>query len=444
MHLAVEASLWHTDGRWRLPGTFTRDDYFTDPRRWVEMAKIAERGAMDLIFWGEGYGIPSTFEGRTDAAVRWGVQWPRHDMSTMIPVLAWETRHIGFVQTLSTTFYHPFHVARFSASMDHVTGGRLGLNLINSARTADFGNFGYDELPAHADRYERMQEFVDVCKALWDSVDPLALVLDPETGEFADPRLVRAVNHRGRFFSSAGPLPVLPSPQRRPLLLQAGGSAAGNAFAARNVDVQYASAGDDEDAWRKMRRQRQLLNENLAAAGRPTDDVKLIFDVAPVIGDTQDDARELLRAMRATVTPEAALAYLSHNTTFDFATLPERFTLAEVVHQAEERGGSRNGALHALAFTLGPDDKITKEVLVDEVRRMIVPGGCVGTPAQVADRIEALHLRGDGDGFALHLRPSITGSVALFVDRVIPLLQARGVFRRDYGDSATLRERMAR
>jgi FMN-dependent oxidoreductase (nitrilotriacetate monooxygenase family) len=444
MHLAVEASLWHTDGRWRLPGTFNRNDYFIDTRRWVEMAKLAEKGALDLIFWGEGYGIPSTFQGRTDAAVRWGVQWPRHDMSTMIPVLAWETTHLGFIQTISTTFYHPFHVARFAASMDHVTGGRFGVNLINSARTSDFANFGYDTLPAHCDRYARMQEFVDVCKALWASVEPEALVMDAGTGVFADPSRVHPIDHNGRFFSSAGPLPVLPSPQGRPLLLQAGGSAEGAAFAARNVDVQYAAAGDDENAWRKMLRQRELLDAQLVAAGRQPSEVKLIFDVSPVVGETTEEAHALLGAMRAVVTPEAALSYLSHNTTFDFSELPSRFTLREVIEQAEARGGSRNGAVHGLAAVIGPDEHITADILVEEARKMIVPGACVGTPEHVAERLEMLHVRGDGDGFAVHLRPSITASVATFVDRVVPILQANGVFRRGYDDSATLKERMAR
>ncbi|MFF2840596.1 NtaA/DmoA family FMN-dependent monooxygenase [Paenarthrobacter sp. NPDC057981] len=444
MHLAIEASIWHTEGRWRLPGTYDRHRYFVEPRQWVEMAQMAEEGCLDLIFWGEGYGIASTYQAGTDAAVRWGVQWPRHDMSTMIPILSWETSHIGFVQTLSTTFYHPFHVARFAASMDHITGGRYGLNLINSARTSDFANFGYNELPSHADRYARMQEFVEVAKGLWNSIEPDAILLDQTSGVFADPSKVHRIDHQGKYFTSAGPLPVLPSPQGRPLLVQAGGSPQGTAFAARNVDVQYSSAGDGPDAWNAMREQRIRLDEQVRLQGRSPEDVKLIFDVAPVIADTEDEAMALLSSMRAVVDPEAALAYLSHNSTFDLDELKDGMTFGELVNAAETRGGSRGGPLHSLARKYGSDERIIREVLVEEVREMIVPGGCVGTPEQVADRLEELHVRGEGDGFALHLRPSINSSVANFVRGVVPLLQARGVFRTSYDDSATLRERIAR
>src|ERR1700759_757849 len=162
MHLSLEVSFFHTDGHWRIPGTFTKQNYFTDPDLWVEVARKAEEGKFDLMFWGEGYGIPSTYEQSTDSAVRWGVQWPRHDQSVLMPILAYNTEHIGFVQTTSTSFYHPYHTARFAASMDHVTGGRFGINVINSGRISDFRNFGYVDLPDHDDRYERMQEVLAV------------------------------------------------------------------------------------------------------------------------------------------------------------------------------------------------------------------------------------------------------------------------------------------
>lgn len=444
MHLNLEVSFFHTEGHWRFPGTFDRSNYFTkDPGRWVEMAKIAERGKLDLLFWGEGYGIPNTYEGSIRSAVEWGVQWPRHDQSVLFPIIAHETEHIGMVMTVSTTFYHPFHVAKYTASMDHVVGGRLGLNVINSGRQSDFANFGYEDLPDHGDRYARMTEFLDVCKALWGSVEPDALVLDVESGRFCDPDKVRPIDHRGRFFDCKGPLSVLPTPQGRPLLLQAGQSPDGLEFAVRNVDLQYAAYGDDVTAGARMRRHRDRLDQLCAEVGRDPDDMKVVFNAYPVIGDTVDEAKALHGAMKACITDEAALCYLSHNTTFDYSVLPERFRLSEVVERIEAGGGSRGGPIHALAARYGDDELFTIDFLVEEAKAMIVPDGMVGTPGYVADRLEQLHEEGGGNGFTINMRPSMIDSVASFVDGVVPILQERGLFRRDYGDDETLRDRYA-
>jgi len=443
MHLNLEVSFFHSDGNWRMPDTFTKENYFTDPRLWAELAQTAERGMFDLLFWGEGYGIPSSFEQSIESAVRWGVQWPRHDQSVLIPILAYVTEHIGFVQTTSTSFYHPYHVARFAASMDHVTGGRFGLNLINSGRESDFRNFGFAELPDHGDRYARMQEFVDVCTALWGSIEPGALILDPVTGEFCDPALVHAIDHEGEYFRSAGPLSVLPSPQGRPLLIQAGGSPQGNAFAARNSDVQYAGSGDGPDAWKGMRRQRDLLDAECTRIGRDPSSLKVIFNTYPIVGETVEEAEGIAALMRANVTDEAALSYLSHNTTFDYSTITEATPVAEVVERIEKAGGSRGGEIHAILREQGPDFLVDPTLLADIGRRGIVPAELVGTPGMVADRLQELWERGGGDGFAVNLRPSMRKSVGMFVDRVVPILQERGVFRKAYGDDETLRERLA-
>jgi alkanesulfonate monooxygenase SsuD/methylene tetrahydromethanopterin reductase-like flavin-dependent oxidoreductase (luciferase family) len=284
---------------------------------------------------------------------------------------------------------------------------------------------------------------VDVCKALWASIDSDALVLDPETGLFADPEKVHPIDHSGRFFESAGPLSVLPSPQGRPLLIQAGGSPQGNAFAARNSDVQYAGSSDRPDAWQAMRRQRDLLDEECRTIGRDPSDLKLIFNSYPIIGDTVEEAEQLVQTMRSNITDEAALAYMSHNTTYDYSTLEDGTRIEDLVHRIEDAGGSRGGPIHALMRQEGADFTIDKSVVAEMGRDAAVPSDLVGTPGMVADRLQELWERGGGDGFAVNLRPSMRDSVGIFVDKVIPILQERGVFRKDYDEHETLRSRLS-
>jgi hypothetical protein len=192
-----------------------------------DVARIAERGLFDLILFGDSTGIPNTREGNIDAAVRHGVAWPRLDMSPWITAMSRVTSHLGFGLTYVSTFMHPFYVARLLNSLDHITNGRIAFNVITSQRRADAEHYGFDELMEHGARYDRMEEFVDVCKALWASVDADAFVWDRARGLVADPAKVRAINHVGRFFKAKGPLSVPPSPRGRPVLIQAGGSPRG-------------------------------------------------------------------------------------------------------------------------------------------------------------------------------------------------------------------------
>ena len=200
MHLAFDLSWTHLEGRWRLPGSWTGRIY-PDLAIYKEIASIAERGRIDMLFFGDGTGIPSTWRGSPDDAVKWGIGWPRQDMSPYITALSQVTKHLGFGITYSSTFMHPYYVSRLLNSLDHITGGRIAFNVVTSTRRADAANYGYDELMEHNSRYDRMEEFVQVCKALWASVDPDAFVWDRETGVvFRDPKKVRPINHAGAFF----------------------------------------------------------------------------------------------------------------------------------------------------------------------------------------------------------------------------------------------------
>lgn len=191
IHLAFDISYTHLDGRWRMPGSWTGRTY-PDIGIYEEIARVAERGCIDMLFFGDGTGIPDTWAGSRDEAVRWGIGWPRHDMSPIITCMSRVTAHVGFGLTYASTFMHPFYVARLFNSLDHVTNGRIAFNVIASSRNADAANYGFDELMEHGTRYDRMEEFIDVCRALWDSVEPDGFVWDRELGVVADPTKVRA------------------------------------------------------------------------------------------------------------------------------------------------------------------------------------------------------------------------------------------------------------
>src|SRR5258708_1215365 len=256
MHLAFDLSWTHLEGRWRMPGSWTGRVY-PDLGMFKEIASIAERGCIDMLFFGDGTGIPSTWRGSQDELVRWGIGWPRQDMSPYIDVLGQHTKHVGFGITYSSTFMHPFYVARLLNSLDHVTGGRLAFNVVASTRGADAANYGYGELIDHDLRYERMEEFIAVCKALWDSGSPDAIVRDRTTGRFADPGKVHRIDRSGRFFAVKGPLASVPSPQVHPVLVQAGNSPRGIAASASFADLVFGFGASVSG----QRRHRAMLDE---------------------------------------------------------------------------------------------------------------------------------------------------------------------------------------
>src|ERR1700761_2939433 len=189
MHLALDVSWTQVETGWRLPESPVGRHY-PDVGMFEDIARVAERGLFDMIFFGDGTGIPNVWEGGIDAAVRRGVAWPRLDMSPWITAMSRVTSHVGFGLTYATTFMHPFYVARLLNSLDHITNGRTEFNVITSQRRADFENYGFDELVEHGQRYDRMEEFVDVCKKLWASVDPDPFLWDATTGIVADPAKV--------------------------------------------------------------------------------------------------------------------------------------------------------------------------------------------------------------------------------------------------------------
>src|ERR1700738_3534040 len=235
MHLAIDVSWTQVETTWREPGARVNRHY-PDVGLFEDIARIAERGLIDLIFFGDSTGIPNTWKNSIDDAVRYGVAWPRFEMSPWITAMSRVTNHVGFGLTYASTFMHPFYTARLLNSLDHITNGRIAFNVITSQRRADYANYGYDELVDHNERYERLEEFIDVCHRLWTGVDADAFVWDRRSGQVADPTKVRPIDHAGEFFKVKGPLSVVPSPQGHPVIIQAGGSPRGTRAAAHVAD----------------------------------------------------------------------------------------------------------------------------------------------------------------------------------------------------------------
>ncbi|GAB2481813.1 FMN-dependent oxidoreductase (nitrilotriacetate monooxygenase family) [Nocardiopsis aegyptia] len=439
MKLAFDLSFTHTEGGWSAPGSWVGAAY-PDVRMFTELAIAAERGGIDMLFFGDGTGIPDTWESSMDAAVRHGVQWPRQDMSPFVAAMAQATSRIGFGLTYSSTYMHPFYVARLLNSLDHVTAGRIAFNVVASGRLADAANYGHDGLMDHDSRYERMEEFVEVCRRLWDSVEPGAIVADRETGVFADPSKVHRVDHDGTHFRVAGPLPAVPSPQGRPVLVQAGASPRGIAASAAFADVVFGLGGHLPS----QVSHRARLDEALVAAGRAPEDVGILWAIQVVLGETEAEARAKKERMTGSLPPEAVGAYLSYNHGFDFSTLPERFALAEVAEAITEAQATQAGFLQRLIAQRGEDAEMERREFFEEGWRFATgyDQTIAGTPATVADELEKqFAATGSRGGFMVCNPMSMPSSLLDVVHLLVPELRRRGAVGDGYAGT-TLRENL--
>jgi FMN-dependent oxidoreductase (nitrilotriacetate monooxygenase family) len=440
MRLAFDLSKTHLEGRWRSPGSWTNYTY-PDPGQFEEVARIAERGCMDMLFFGDGTGVASTYGGSQDEAARWGVGWPRHDMSPYIVGMARMTNHIGFGLTYSSTFMHPFYVARLLNSLDHVTKGRIAFNVVASTRRSDAANYGFDELMEHDMRYERMEEFIKVCKALWDSVEPEAFKWDRESGVVADPDKVHAIHHVGEFFRVRGPLNTVPSPQRHPVLVQAGGSLRGIQASANFADIIFASA----NSHRAMAKHRGALDDALVAQGRDPSKVGMLFAVSVLVAETEREAVARREAVLNLLPREAVASYLSDNCGYDFSRLPARFSPSELNAIIAATNASPVGFVHKLANEIGEGTEISQDEFFDHGRKMVTDyeRTFAGTPAQMADVLEeAFEAGGNRGGFMFASAPTTPHDHIQIVDLLIPELRRRGRFRTEY-EGKTLKENLA-
>jgi FMN-dependent oxidoreductase (nitrilotriacetate monooxygenase family) len=439
MHLGYDLSWTHLEGRWRLPGSWSHTTY-PDLNMFVDVARLAERGLLDFVFFGDGTGIPSTWRGSIEDAVKYGVGWPRQDMSPYIAVMAQATQHVGFGLTYSSTFMHPFYVARLLNSLDHVTNGRVAFNVIASTRRADAANYGFDELMEHDQRYERMEEFMAVCKALWASVEPDAFLWDRDSGVVADPGKVAAIHHKGKAFSVRGPLACVPSPQGRPVIIQAGASPRGIEASATFADHVFAAS----PGLAKQVRHRAALNAALTAKGRDPASVGVVWDVVLIVGETRGEAERRREQLLDAVPLEAIGAFLSHQIGYDLAKLPARFTIEEINAEIVRSQASPVGFLN-MTTEFDPKAELTRDEFFHGLRKHAASydHAIAGSAADIADYMEEVFVAtGERGGFMIAHPPGLPRDLLNVVDYLVPELQRRGRFRNRY-ESRLLRDHLA-
>ncbi|WP_039389603.1 LLM class flavin-dependent oxidoreductase [Novosphingobium sp. MBES04] len=412
-------------GGWRWPGAPAVDQH--DFAHYAHLAQTAERGKMHCYFSGDSVGFPSISGKEAFAATDYA---GKLEPTTLLGALAVVTQNIGLIATASTTYNEPYNIARRYASLDHLSKGRAGWNVVTSASDGEARNFGRDANMDHAGRYARAEEFVDVVKTLWDSWEDGALLRDRENARYFDPDKVHELAHEGEFFKVAGPLNVARPPQGHPIIVQAGGSEAGRALAARTADLIFTAARSLEVArefYTDMKRRAALF-------GRNPDHVKVIPSVQFLVRSTEQEARRAEAELLDLVPEALALRTLSLQLGVDLSHLSPDDRLPEI---PETNGGKW---VQESIVRMAREEDLPIGVLA---RRVVVSRASfsfAGTPEQVADLCEDWFSKGGADGFSLS--PNyLPGGLEDFVDEVIPILQRRGLFRTEY-KGGTLRENL--
>jgi FMN-dependent oxidoreductase (nitrilotriacetate monooxygenase family) len=423
MHLgAFLLHMGHHVAAWRHPGS--RPDRVMDANHYVELARLAERGKFDMLFLADTL---SAFGGGAYAAHAVTV---RPEPLTLLAYLAGVTEKIGLAATVSTTYHEPFNLAREFAMLDHLSGGRAAWNVVTSSRNEEAYNFGSAPHLEHATRYERAREFVDVAGKLWDSWEDGAVVADRAIGVFADPRRVHPVAHRGKYFGVAGALNLTRPPQGRPVLIQAGASDAGRRFAAESAEVVFA-------AWQTIEEARSFyadLKEILPVYGRTEDQLKIMPGIFPVVGATEAEAKEKERELQELVLPKVGLAMLSSSLGVDLSGVPLDGPLPELPDVQDVNGAKSRFQLVA---DIARRERLTVRQLMYRVTGARGHRTIAGTAESIADDLELWFTTGACDGFHV-MPPLLPGGLEDFVEGVIPILQARGLFRTEY-EASTLR-----
>ncbi|NYI04240.1 LLM class flavin-dependent oxidoreductase [Allostreptomyces psammosilenae] len=411
----------HHEAAWRLPESDPVGS--TGLEHHVRLARLAERGTFDSLFLADSPALHSDV-GRRPSSIL--------EPTVLLTALAAATTRIGLIATASTTYNEPFNLARRFASLDHVSGGRVGWNIVTTATLEAARNFGLDELPPHAERYARAAEFIEVSLKLWDSWEDGAIVADKAAGVWADQERVRAVDHRGRYFSVAGPLNVARSPQGHPLLVQAGSSEDGRALAARYAEAVFTAQQTVEEA----RSFYADVKHRARRLGRDDRGVKVLPGIVPVLGSTEAEAHERERLLDELVVPRYALAQLARTLRLPVERLELDGRLPDDLPGEDQIEGAKSR--YTLIVDLARRERLTVRQLIGRLGGGRGHHTFTGTPEQVADRIEEWFTTGAADGFNI-MPPALPRDLELFVDHVVPVLRRRGLFRTEY-TGRTLRD----
>jgi len=389
---------------------------WADPQLWIDLAVALERARFDFVIIEDSSYVPDAYGGTAEAYVRSATATPKLDPSVLAPLMSHTTERIGIVPTLSVSEHHPYGLARQVNTLDHMSQGRTGWNIVTGSNDNAARNYGLEGWLEHDERYDMADEFFDLACALWDSWEPDAVVLDEETGTWGDYTKVHTVDHVGRYFRSRGPLNAPRSPQGRPTFVQAGGSPRGRRFAARAANAVISGVDTGPEGMKAFRDEvRQLA----VAYGRGPDEVKVLFRVSPIVAETDAEAVEKRDRQRAfdEAHPELGLLHLSRHSMIDFS----QWGIDEVIPE----GTTTNGHQQMMAQAIG---RTPRQIL----QRGYGSLEFVGSPDTVAAQMDEVMQEVGGDGFLIANFDLNRRYIAEIADGLTPALQRRGLVREEY------------
>jgi FMN-dependent oxidoreductase (nitrilotriacetate monooxygenase family) len=423
-YLKTGPTAMHSGG-WRHPESTLHDIF--DPLRYEQVGQLLESAKLDGAFFADFFGIPDTYQG-LEMFLRAGGQSSYLDPMMVLPIMARTTTHLGLGATVSTSFFNAFHIARSLASVDMLSKGRVAWNVVTSTSNTEAMNAGFDEMPPHDERYERAEEIVEACMALWKTWNDNPFVFDKEKGVFVDHTKVHYANYKGKWTNTRGPLPTPRSQQGHPVIMQAGSSPRGRDFAARWAEVVFAAETDD---LQKMLTFSSDMATRLAEHGRDRSTCKILAGMTPIVGETLTIAQERAEFLDSLEDPNYDLAVNSLNTGADLSK-------HKTVEEVEKARGTQG--THGLTATLMEAANQKNVNLSEASTKRKRNSKMVGTPKMIADAMEEMFVAGGCDGFIV-MPTTMPTSHEQFCRAVVPELQRRGLFRTEYGAS-TLRENL--
>jgi len=401
---------------------------YKDLEHWIGIAQTLERGCFDALFFADVHGTYNTYQNSRDAAVRHAVQFPGNDPTLLISALAQATQNLGFACTYSTTYFQPYITAKTFSTLDHLSNGRVAWNIVTSYLPDACANMGIGEMPPHDERYDQADEYMQVVYKLWEhSWEEDAIVRDVENDIHTDPEKVHTIDHKGSNFQVPGPHMCEPSPQRTPVLFQAGQSPRGSDFAAKHAEALFVIYPNVEICRAAV----DAFRDKVRAAGRNPDHVKIFAGIGIVVGESDDDAKRKMDQFRQYASPEGALALFGGWTGIDLSSYTPNQRISNVKSEAIQ---------HAAEYftTIDPDRAWTVGEISEFLSVASILPKVVGSPATIADEIERWVDEGGIDGVNVVPVSQPTGFTE-FVDLVVPELQRRGRTRTSY-EGNTLRE----
>jgi FMN-dependent oxidoreductase (nitrilotriacetate monooxygenase family) len=415
---------------WNSPWAGVGGRHLNAPDLYIDLARSLERAGFDYILLEDSSFMPDGYGGTSEAYLKNAVMVPKGDPAVLAGLLTQATSRLGVVPTLSTSEYPPYLLARLVATLDQVSNGRCGWNIVTGSSDRAAQNYGLDTLPQHSERYARADEFTDLVTQLWESWEPDAIVENIATNTYADYTKVNPINFVGKWYSSRGPLNVPRSPQGLPVKVQAGGSPAGRGFASKWADTIIGYVRTPE----QMKEYRDDVRARAIEHGRNPDDVKVLFMVSVTIGATDDEAQRQYDAVRAAsmANPVSELAMMGFTTNIDFSRLDLDRPVAE--QSADLKTNGHKSVLDAFLARAG--SRTLREVLVEKATPELV-----GSPDSVAAQLDEIMQHVGGDGFLFNQDALTRHSFSTITDGLVPALQRRGLVRQQYS-SAYLRENL--